>query len=105
MGGIAAETGELGALDGAVGEDGGEFRLLHFKDSVYGEVSHGVTHPEFADERFRYVAVVRAYILTGVAAEHTSAGIEIVGEISAVFYCEAGEAAATVNQAVGLQCS
>ena len=36
--GIAAEAGELGALDGAVAEGGGELLLRHIEHLLGGEV-------------------------------------------------------------------
>lgn len=66
--GVAAEAGELGALDGAVAEGGGELLLRHAEHLLGSEVEHALSGLKFGVRRGGGVAIVGASDLTLVAA-------------------------------------
>lgn len=66
--GVAAEAGELGALDGAVAEGGGELLLRHAEHLLGGEVEHTLSSLKFGVRCGGGLAIVGASDLTLVAA-------------------------------------
>lgn len=66
--GVAAEAGELGALDRAVAEGGGELLLRHAEHLLGGEVEHALSGLKFGVRCGGGVAIVGASDLTLVAA-------------------------------------
>ena len=87
--GIAAHSGELGALDGGVGEESGKFFLREGGGTFGGEADNAGARCEFGKRRDFRLCVVGTDSGARVAAVEAAVEVGAVGKFAAVWrkYC------------------